>query len=236
MGRANSERFWMVGGVLGAIIILLISWFLLISPQLSDASSLKTQKSSAESSNAVLEGRITQLKSVNLDDLRKQLETARQALPSNSGLAEFTRQLQSEADASLVRVTSISAAPPIVVSGGATAPVTSGDVSPDGTAPATSGVPRTGNTSAAGKVFAIPVTIVVTGTPDRLQSLLQKIQAQGPRRALMTNTTFAPAGAGAAGGLTGGATMNAQMQVFVAPQSPAVEAELEKLATPAENK
>lgn len=217
MGNSNKDRLWVAGGVVGGILMTVLAWFMLISPQLSDASSLKDQKSSAESQNLTIQTRITRLQSANLDDLRSQLATARQALPFSNGLAEFTRQLASEANASLVTVTSITAAAPVVVTGGAAA--------------ATAGAPGSATTSAAGQTFAIPVTIVATGTPERLQSLLQKIQTLGPRRALVASTAMTPSGGNGTGnGISGGASLNAQMQIFVAPQTPEAEAELEKLA------
>lgn len=215
----SADRRWIAVGILGAIVLVLVGWFFLISPKLSSASDLRSQRVSTEDSNTVLMAKIDRLQHVNLDDLRSQLAIARQALPSDSGLPEFTRQLTKEGDASLVKVTSITAGSPVIVSA---------------TGAAIAGTPATTTQSAAGKVFAIPVTIVATGTPDRLFSLLRHIQADGPRRALITNTSFSPAAAaGAVGGpgLSSGASLNAQMQIFVAPQTPEAEAELEKLAT-----
>lgn len=219
MGRSNIDRLWMAGGIIGAIFLLLISWLFLLSPTRSDISSLHDEKANADVQNRQLEATIRQLQNANLGDLRAQLQAAQAALPGDSGLPEFIRQLAASSDASLVKVTSITAAAPIPVGAGAAAAV--------------AGAPAPGG-SAAGKVFGIPVTIIATGATPRLQALLHRIQADGPRRALVSSVVMAPSsgiGTTGAGGIGANASMTAQMTVFVAPQTPAAQAEIDKLIT-----
>jgi hypothetical protein len=218
--NTQSPRLWIVGGGLLCVIVTIIGWFLIVSPQLSSASSLRDQRAVQDDSNTILASKISAVKKLDINELRKELATARQALPSDSGLPEFTRQLAAEAAASAVTVTSIAPGQPTIVGGTASA-ATSGTPGATGVLP-----------SGAGKTFAIPVTIVATGSTQRVLTLLQQIQQNGSRRALVTSVSLAPASTGTAKAstLAGGATLNVQMQVFVAPKTPAAEAELEKLA------
>lgn len=219
--NTQSPRLWILGGGVLCVLVTIIGWFLIISPQLSSASSLRDQRQTQDDSNTVLAVKINAMQKLDINDLRKQLATARQALPSDSGLPEFTRQLAAEAAASAVTVTSIAPGLPTIVGGGAPA-ATAGTPGATGVQP-----------SGAGKTFAIPVTIVATGSTQRVLSLLQQIQQNGPRRALVTSVSLSPASTGTAKATTlaGGATLNVQMQIFVAPKTPEAEAELEKLAT-----
>lgn len=219
--RTNTERLWLLAGIVGALAVLALGWLVFISPQLSDASSLHAQRDDIDTQNIQLEGRIQRLRGANMDSLRKELANAREALPSDSGLPDFTRQLAAEAAASLVKVTSITAGAPTLATASAPAAATAGSDS-------TPAAPRT-TTGAAGNIFAIPVTIIVSGTPAHIQTLLHKIQSDGPRRALVVSAILTPS-TGSPTGLQTGAQMTVQTQIFVAPQDPAAEAELDRLA------
>lgn len=98
--------------------------------------------------------------------------------------------------------------------------------------------PAPKNAGPAGQLYSITVNVVGNGTMTAQRELLSLIEKAGPRRALVTSASFAPAsgataGAPAAAGPTDASTlwtMTATLQIFVAPQSPdqqaAISAEL----------
>ena len=120
----------------------------------------------------------------------------------DSGLPDLTRELAADATAAGVKITSISAGSP-VTAGGTSAP---GQL-----------------TSAAGHLFAIPVTLAVEGGLSQERVLLQRLQ-NGTRRALLVSAQFSGSGASAGSMMD----LSVQLKVFTAPQTPAAEAALEK--------
>jgi len=133
------------------------------------------------------------------------------ALPFDSGLPAFTRQVSRQAVQSAVTITS----------------VTVGSISPvNGTA--AGGTSTSGTGSATGKVFAIPITLISTGSAAHQFAFLKAIQVDGPRRALVSSTQLAPGGSEGTS-VKGASTMTTQLTVFTTPLSSLQQAELEKL-------
>jgi hypothetical protein len=212
---ARVAKLWMYGGVVGCVLLAIIAWFAFVSPALSHVSSVKSQTSQARQQNDVLRAKIAHLRQVDagIAGLRAQVGQERQALPTVDGLPAFTRQLQAQAAAVHVVLTSISAGTPAVVGSGAA------------TAPA----PAVGTaTNAAGKLYSIPVTLVTNGSLGPQRSILNQVQAIGPRRALVTSVNFSPGSTATTTSIDNNVTMTVQMLIFVAPQSPAAEAQLKK--------
>jgi hypothetical protein len=218
MNLLQDKRAWLGGGAIAAVLIAAVSWFMVISPERSSTTSLGTQTSAAQLQNTLTQAKITKLRrqSANLAKLQAQLASALEALPKASGLPAFTRQLSAQAAASHVAVTNISIGAitianlngTAVVPGATTATTTPGAV----TTPAIAAQP-----SAAGNVFAIPVTVVSSGSLKNELAFLKAIQTLGPRRALVTSTQFAPDAKSAATSLDKVTTVTAQVTVFSAP-------------------
>ncbi len=87
MDRLQDKRFWLVGGAFAALLILVIAWFLLISPELSSTSDLKSQAASTREQNSVLQAKVAALKakSTGLSKYTSALQAALLALPADSG-------------------------------------------------------------------------------------------------------------------------------------------------------
>ena len=209
MSRAQDKRVWLGGGALAAVLIGVVGWFGVISPQLSAASSLRDQSDSARAQNSVLESKIAKLKKQNdnVGKLTASLRAALAALPFDSGLPAFTRQLSSQATKNRIVLTSLT--------------VGSGSVT-TGTGVATT--PTTGTTATA--LVAIPVTLASTGSGPNQLAFLRAIQVDGPRRALVTSTQLTPA---TGTSLDGSSTMTTQITVFSAPLTAQARAQLVKL-------
>jgi hypothetical protein len=210
MNALKSDRFWLLGGVLAAIVVAALAWFFAVGPQLSNASSLQSQTTDAQTQNAALQANIRKLQRQNSDmtALTAALQQARTALPVDTEIAAYTKQLSDYAASNHVQIVGINAGAPV-----------SGMTKPGQPA-----VPAGG--SAAGQLFGLPMTVIVKGNINDDLKYLRAIQT-GPRAALVTSTQIASdAAKGGVPQLTIG------LAVFVAPQTPDVVAELQKqLAT-----
>jgi Tfp pilus assembly protein PilO len=207
MKALKSDRFWMLGGVLAGIVVVALAWFLAVGPELSNASSLESQTTDAQNQNASLQVNIRKLQQQNADmtALTTALLQARTALPVDTDIAAYTRQLSAYAASNHVQLTGIS---------------TSGPVS----ATAKPGQPAAAPTgSAAGQLFALPLTVIIKGSIADDLKYLHAVQ-NDQRSALVTSTQLAN-DASKTGKLT---QLTIQLQVYVAPQTPEVAAALQK--------
>jgi hypothetical protein len=214
MPAKQKRQIWIGVGVLGVFLVVVIAWFALIGPELSSATSLNEETAQTQTQNTVLQSKVAKLQadSANMEGLGQQLRDAQAALPTNSGMPDFTRQLGQQAAAAGVVIGSITVAAPVAVSADPNA------------AP-----PASGTVAAAGNLFAIPVTVVADGPLAGHRNLLTAVEQQGPRRAMVDSVTFGAAGASTStsASVDGTSTMTAKLRVFVAPQSPAALAELQ---------
>jgi hypothetical protein len=211
MNAMKSERFWLVGGALAVVLVAAVAWFGAVGPQLSHASSLESQTTDAQTQNISLHAKIRKLQqdNANMPVLTASLQQARTALPIQTDIAGYTKRLSDYATNNHVVITGINASVPV-----------SATAKPGQPAAAAAG-------SAAGQLFALPLTVIVKGNAlDDLKYLLA-VQAD-PRAALVTSTQLANDASN-----TGSPTqLTIQLQVFVAPQTPEVTAALLRQLTP----
>jgi len=258
--RTDDARLWLAGGVVAAVLGVAFGWLVLIGPQISQAAALRSQAADQQASNTLLQARVGALRtlSAQLPALVTALGSARAQVPITSALSTFTDQLGRQATQSKVTVTSVAVAPavaaadPTPAAGAASAGTASGTgagaganagagagSSPGAAGGATAGGP-------AGKLFAIPVTVITTGSLAQQRAFLTAVRA-GPRASVVTATRLGPgstaagaagaggaaagAGAGSAGSIERTSEMTTQLTVFVAPQTPAATAELTRQLT-----
>ncbi|MDQ1733274.1 MAG: hypothetical protein QOK10_3433 [Pseudonocardiales bacterium] len=213
MTRSNADRLWIMGGAVAALLLVALAWFFAVSPELSSASSLKSQTADAQTQNITLQAKIRKLQDDNqkMATIQASLADARKALPVDAGLAAFTRQLVAAGVQNGVTVVSVSASTPILP-----------------TAKTGAAAPAAGkSTSAAGQLYAIPVTLTAKGAPANELKFLAALQGTGKRAALIVSTQLSADTTARANGNS--IQMSVQLQVFVAPQSPADQAALDKL-------
>jgi hypothetical protein len=222
MSRLQDRRYLLAGGVAVAVLIAAIGWLGVISPQLSKASALRGEAANVEQQNSVLGGKVKKLKdqNANIDSLTTALQNALDALPYDSGLPAFTRQLSRQAQQHQIVVTSI-----------AVASITAAAIADPGPTTATSPGTSAGGTPAVapGRLLAIPITLVSTGSLPHQLAFLTAIQSAGPRRALVTSTQLTPSSGSVIASLDASCTMTTQLTVFTAALSPQAQAQLEKL-------
>jgi hypothetical protein len=174
-----------------------------VSPKLSSASSLRSQKGEIQTQNAVLQSKVDRLRAAdaNMAQLTAELSAAQAALPPDSGLSAFTDQLRSQAAAAKVSITSITAGAPGLATPGKTGQA----AKPSGTA-------------VAGGLYSIPITLAVTGSPAHELAFLKAVQ-HGSRAALVTSAQVATQAGGTT--TTAQTTLTLQLAIFASPQGQA---------------
>ena len=188
MGARHADRLWMIAGAAVVIVLVVISWFFVISPKYAETSDVRGQVETTETQIVVLKKRIAELEKqkAKLPQYRAALKVNQNALPSDTGLPDFLRQLQSSGDNLNVTVDGVS------VSGAALAP---------------------GFTS----VWSLPITLTLQGTPENLDKFLNQLQQTQPRAVLINSAavTSQVADAAADGAGTDDVTISLALQAFV---------------------
>jgi Tfp pilus assembly protein PilO len=119
MGARHVDRIWIFAGTLVVVLLSVASWFLLISPKYTDAADIRGQTETSRMQQVTLEHKIADLQqqSTKLPTFRAALKKSQQALPSDSGVPDFLRQLQTSGNRAKVSVTNITVATPQLVKG-----------------------------------------------------------------------------------------------------------------------
>src|SRR6185312_2999209 len=102
---------WSAGAAVVGVLLIVAAWFLLISPQRSEAASLREQVTQQENTNAAVKLQTQQLKAqfASLPARQAQLAEIKQQMPDNPALPSLVRDLSKYAKAA--DVTLISVAP-----------------------------------------------------------------------------------------------------------------------------
>jgi Tfp pilus assembly protein PilO len=170
----KKTRAWIAGATVLGLLLSVASWFLLISPQRSEAASLRDQATSQQATNEQIKNKTKQLRAqfASLPARQAQLDEIRQQMPDNPALPSLVRSLAEHAKSSGVNLISIAPTTPAPL---ATAPAA-------GTAAAA--------TPTAG-IQQIQTTIGLTGTYAELTLYLQKVQREMRRAVLVEGVTLA---------------------------------------------
>jgi Tfp pilus assembly protein PilO len=114
------KRTTLIAGAVGAVVLILLWYFLLFAPTSSDLSSTRDEVSEVDSQNQELQNTIRRLKELSRNSVEQQaqLRTLRAAIPSPPDLGEFILQANEIASAAGIDWLSIAPNPP-VASGGA---------------------------------------------------------------------------------------------------------------------
>jgi hypothetical protein len=223
MSGMKGDRVWLVGGAAAGVVIAALGWFMVISPELSNASSLDEQTVASQTQNMSLQSKIHRLQAdnSNMDALLASLRQARAELPPDTGLADFTRQLSGYASQYGVVLSGITAADPT--------PLTPTVASAAGsTTPAPAARPAAGSTaSQVGQTYTLPLTVIVKGAAANDLRFLAAMQGPGKRAALVTGTQLTGDTTKSGGAMQ----LTIQLQLFTTPQAPgSVDALLHRLS------
>lgn len=179
-------RQWSVLTAVGALAILVAGWFLLVSPQRSHASDLRSQAATQQTANQSLAAQVAQLRQQQKDLPAQQRKLSQIAakIPNNPMLPALIRQLSAAAQGTNVDLVSLAPGAPAAVTA-------------TGTAAAT---PTAGATAAAAVPLAqIPVTLQVTGNYFNIEQFFASVEKL--TRAMRVNSfTLVPATSGSSAG------------------------------------
>lgn len=153
----NRQRLWVIGSVVLTIAILVLGWFLAISPVLGAAATANSQRADVDAENVKQEQVLAQLKLdfENIDELRAERAKLELAIPSDESLDLFLDELSSLAGASGVTVVTVAGATPspFVAREGLEVSLV------DGT-----------------NLLSLPVTLTVTGSSQQVFDFLSRLQ------------------------------------------------------------
>jgi Tfp pilus assembly protein PilO len=114
MGARNADRIWLFAGAAIILLMTVAAYFLVIRPKYTEASDVRAQADDTQTQLIVLRKRSAELdrQLKQLPKFRASLASSRLALPQDSGVSDFLRQLQRAGDQVGVSVTGISVAAP----------------------------------------------------------------------------------------------------------------------------
>lgn len=106
-----NNKFWMLLAAILSVAVLLMGWFLGVSPKFDEMNAANLQRTNVEAQNASFQKTIDELKkeSEKIDDLRDQLGDLQIALPPGDELSTFLGQLHELEGISGVALTSFTA-------------------------------------------------------------------------------------------------------------------------------
>ena len=113
------KRTTLIFGAVGAVVVILLWYFLLFAPTSSDLSSTRDDVSEIDSQNQELQNTIRRLKELSRNSVEQQaqLRTLRAAIPPTPDLGEFILQANEIASASGIDWLSIAPTPPAATGG-----------------------------------------------------------------------------------------------------------------------
>jgi type IV pilus assembly protein PilO len=119
MGARYADRLWMFAGAAIIVVLTVICYLFVISPKYDEADEVRGQTETTQTQIVVLRKRIAELEKqkTKLSQFKAALKRNQRALPSDSGLPDFLRQLQSSGDDVDVDVSGIAVSGPELAEG-----------------------------------------------------------------------------------------------------------------------
>jgi Tfp pilus assembly protein PilO len=167
-------------------VIVLLGWFLVISPNRGRAAAASEELSQIQEKTASLQQKAASLKtqSEELDAKRNELQALSEKLPDDAGVAQILNQISSASARAGVTVNSFTPGAPTPLSAGVpAAPATTGTEGVEGETAAATPAPTAAPVS---KLSYVPVTIAVEGTPSQVSAFVTNLE-NITRAMLITN-------------------------------------------------
>jgi Tfp pilus assembly protein PilO len=204
----NKTRQWAMLTAVACLAVLVAGWFVVVKPQRSHASDLRTQAAGLQSTNDQIRAKVAQLRAEQKDLPAEQKTLAQIAtkIPDNPALPTLIRQLSSAADGAGVNLVSLAPGQPTLSSAAAGAGATTAAAS-----------------SSTSPLATISVAINAQGSYFNLEQFFSALESLN-RAMLVGSFTMAPGQSATAATSTSAAppdTLNAQITatVFMSPQT-----------------
>lgn len=192
---SSKLKQWVALTAVGVIAVVAAGWFLLISPKRSEASDVRAQVASQESTNSGLQTQLAMLKAQQktLPAQQAKLALVAAKIPDNPALPALIRALSAAADDAGVELVSMAPGAPATVVAAA-APARLGAAAP-GTPPAGAGATTLSSAASAGYapgvLTTIPMSLNVVGGYFQVEQFLDKLENLA-RAAKVTALSLAP--------------------------------------------
>ncbi|MET8148427.1 type 4a pilus biogenesis protein PilO [Actinoplanes sp. NPDC049668] len=114
MGTRHAERLWVIAGVAIVALLVVLTWLLLVNPQHTEAADLEEQTDAYVTQAAKLRKQNAKLAAdqAGINELTKEYKALATALPPDSGVPAFLRQLQASGNVVDVDVSGITVGQP----------------------------------------------------------------------------------------------------------------------------
>ena len=115
MGARYADRLWMTAGAVVVVLLAVVTWFLLVDPKSVEVDELADQTASTTIQATSLRKQIAKLQNddKNIVKLTAARDALQDALPSDSGVPAFLRQLQASGTEVGVDVSGITVGTPV---------------------------------------------------------------------------------------------------------------------------
>jgi Tfp pilus assembly protein PilO len=215
MGQSKTST-WVAGTVFIALLIMVGSWFLLVSPVLTTAAETLTTAQGVEADNDAARSRIQTLKAQfeTLDQSKAELAALQVQVPTTADISDYLRQVDAKAAEHGVSLTAVSPStpelfaspvPPAVAT--VTEPETTEGADDAGAAadatttvdPAVAAAAAAAAAVPAG-LIDVPISMTVVGSYANVLAWVDAVQQQTDRLLLVTTVTGTGQDEAAAGG------------------------------------
>jgi Tfp pilus assembly protein PilO len=194
-----SARIWTLAGIAACTLAMLIAWVVVVAPKQAKAGDKWAEADAAATQADALRARTVALEKqfADVDARRAELATKREALPEQNALEDLLRALNDAAAATGVRVEDVIPTEPIDLTEQLhpAPPVVTTTEGSESSAPSTSGTPSAGSAATAASafpVYALPVTVRVSGKLADVEAFLRVAQSQQPRAMLFSSLSIVP--------------------------------------------
>ncbi|MBX3068527.1 MAG: type 4a pilus biogenesis protein PilO [Microbacteriaceae bacterium] len=166
-----NSKAWLAVAALVSVLVLVLGWFLGLSPKLAEISDANQQRETVEAGNLRQEARLAQLKKefANIDELKEQLAEVQLGLPPGDDLPTFLgqlHQLETQSGTKLTKFTASDGQKYIPAPGSKTNPAVTAD-----------------------NFVAITIQLTVIGTRDQVIAFVNDLQ-NGNRLFLVTKLSI----------------------------------------------
>jgi Tfp pilus assembly protein PilO len=196
----DKDRLWFLGAIAAIAVVVVLGWFLGVSPIVSQATTASDQLASVNQANSISVARLASLRAefANVDTLKTQLAALRQSVPSDAAISSFINEINALCSKDHVSLTSVTvndaavyvapAAPVSATTAGSTATPSPTPTPQPSTTPA-AGTSATPPSSGNGLVL-VPVVVNVQGAFQDVVSFSGDLQT-GSRLFLIDQVAIA---------------------------------------------
>jgi Tfp pilus assembly protein PilO len=168
MATARTRHAWLIGGAIGAVLLVALAWFVLIGPLHSGAASRYDEAEAARTRIPTLLSQLATLReqAQNPREYQERQTRARRALPATPASSNFLRELHAAGTATDVAVSDLLV-----------------NLTPEPTADPS--------------VHSLPVTVTASGDMPDLLAFLDQLQTEQGRAVLIHSVDAVPGDGGA---------------------------------------